>query len=236
MNQLVLSVTKCHVLSVTRSSWYRQPKYAANFCFEKAYGTLNFTNLDSFGILLTNSAFLRAVNKAATVSVRSTTAVTLPYQTVAARKLNHLQAKRTQKRSGVSAKDAPSLDWALAKVGRKERKGLPGLSDIVGSGCPAPHREARKYEGIACQIIVDAPPCTLSLTLSKRLASEVRRKVAVEISPNCFVVSCWADHWHQSRPAWRDRRCAVPENAIRLQDTAQSFPHELFQKARRFAR
>ena len=67
--------------------------------------------------------------------------------------------KRTPKRSCASATEATSLDCALAEVGRKERKGLPGLFGFVGFGCPTVHRELPKIAGISCRTAAGARSC-----------------------------------------------------------------------------
>ncbi len=63
----------------------------------------------------------------------------------------HLSVEQTPKRSRVPDADAGYLDCALAEVGRKERKGLPGIFGFVGFSCPTFHRALPKITGVACQ-------------------------------------------------------------------------------------
>ena len=57
MNQLVLSGTRTLVLSGTGSSCYQGPKSVKTDGSSIAWVALNFTNKESFGFLLTDSAF-----------------------------------------------------------------------------------------------------------------------------------------------------------------------------------
>jgi chromosome partitioning protein len=63
VNHLVLSGTPSIVPSGTRSTCYRGPKSGETCCLSTACRASNFSNLDSFGIYLTNFAFSRVGEK-----------------------------------------------------------------------------------------------------------------------------------------------------------------------------
>jgi hypothetical protein len=150
VNYLVLSMTTSAVPLRTRSACHQGPKSAKSFCYSEGCGASNLSNLDSFGILLTNPALFHIVNKRTASVLERATAVAFLAQNKRVSKLTHLPVGRTPKRSRVSATEAGSLDCALAEVGRKERKGLPGFFGFVGFGCPTLHREMPKITAIAC--------------------------------------------------------------------------------------
>ena len=62
MNQLVLSGTESLVPSGTASSCYRGPESGERLSRSIASGARNFSNLESFGFLLTESLFFAAVD------------------------------------------------------------------------------------------------------------------------------------------------------------------------------
>jgi hypothetical protein len=57
VNHLVLSGTTTRVLSGTRSSCYRGPKWGLRLWRSTSFRARNFTNLESFGFFLTVRAF-----------------------------------------------------------------------------------------------------------------------------------------------------------------------------------
>jgi hypothetical protein len=232
VNQLVLLMTESHVLSITRSSCYRQPKYVITFCFKKAYGALNFTNVDSFGILLTAGAFFHAVKKAAIVAFNRALAIAFVDRKKQIGYLNRPVFKRTLERSCISAKGASSLDCAFPKVGRKERKDLSRLSGVVGFGCLRPKRERLSIASDAGHRVAGAPPDDSALTRAMRLVVVVARKLTTEVSFKRIIVSCWADFGHQSRPARRHQR-TPSEDALTVCGTRRSWSRASFPKKRR---
>ena len=62
MNSIVLSGTRTLVPSRTRSTCYRGRKSELTLCCAKIFRARNFTNLESFGFLLTDLRLLTAVD------------------------------------------------------------------------------------------------------------------------------------------------------------------------------
>lgn len=110
MNQFVLLGTITDVPTGTRSSCYRGPKSDERSCCSTTCRGRNFTNLESFGFLLTGSRVFQAVDKRAFV--------------------NSHQRVRTRKR--ISKNGLRSRNWTAAELGGDRasrrfsaRKGLP---------------------------------------------------------------------------------------------------------------
>jgi hypothetical protein len=59
----VISGTQTLVISGTGSSWFQEPKSALSAYAGNEIGAPNLSNIDSFGILLTNRALFHIVNK-----------------------------------------------------------------------------------------------------------------------------------------------------------------------------
>ncbi len=152
----MISGTQTLVISGTGSSWYQEPESALSACAANEICAPNLSNIDSFGILLTNRAFFHIVNKrtASVLGRAQTVAFFDPDKRIS--RLAHLPFERTPKQSCVPGTEAGSLDRALAEVGRKERKGLTGLFGFVGFGCPTLHREMPKITGISCLMAASA--------------------------------------------------------------------------------
>ncbi len=155
----MISGTQTLVISGTGSSWYQEPESALSACAANEICAPNLSNIDSFGILLTNRAFFHIVNKrtASVLGRAQTVAFFDPDKRIS--RLAHLPFERTPKQSCVPGTEAGSLDRALAEIGRKERKGLTGLFGFVGFGCPTLHREMPKITGISCHTAAGAQSC-----------------------------------------------------------------------------
>ena len=138
------------MISGTGSSWYQEPKSALSAYAVNEIGAPNLSNIDSFGILLTNRAFFHVVNNrtASALGRARTIAFFDPDKRISRQAHPHFE--RTPKQSRVTGTEAGSPDWALAEVSRKERKSLTGLFGFVGFSCPALHREMPKITGISC--------------------------------------------------------------------------------------
>ena len=77
MNHLVLSMTTSAVPLRTRSACHQGPKSSNSLCCSKVCGASNLSNLDSFGILLTNFAFSPVGEKTRAAATERVTIVTL---------------------------------------------------------------------------------------------------------------------------------------------------------------
>lgn len=75
MDKHVISGTQTLVISGTRSSWFQEPESALSVYSGGEIGASNLSNLDSFGILLTNPAFFHVVNKRAAGAIKRIAAV-----------------------------------------------------------------------------------------------------------------------------------------------------------------
>ncbi len=152
----MISGTQTLVISGTGSSWFQEPESALSAYAGNEIGAPNLSNIDSFGILLTNRALFHIVNKrtASVLGHAQTVAFFDPNKRIS--KPAHPPFERTPKQSRVPGTEAASLDCALAEVGRKERKGLTGLFGFVGFSCPTLHREMPKITGISCQTAAGA--------------------------------------------------------------------------------
>ena len=219
----------------TRSACHQGPKSAKSFCYSEVCAACNLSNLDSFGILLTNRAFFHIVNKrtASVLGRARTVAFFDPNKRIS--RLAHPPFERTPKRSRVPGTEAGSLDWALVEVGRKERKGLLRLFGFVDFSCPSLHREIPKITGIAC--------CVGTATRVTRLSSHAfdmpagwghhATTNAISESP---VVRRTTDHSLLARTAWLHRLSGDPADADDWQDDARCLAHELVRKNRKWTR
>jgi hypothetical protein len=159
VNHLVLSMTTSAVPLRTRSACHQGPKSAKSLCYSVSCSASNLSNLDSFGILLTNPTLFHIVKKQAAGALERTATDAFLDPNKRINRLAHPPFERTPKQSHVPGTEAGSLDCALAEVGRKERKGLPGFFGFVGFGRLTLHREMPKMTAIACHMVVDACSC-----------------------------------------------------------------------------
>ncbi len=163
------------MISGTGSSWFQEPEPTLSLCAHNEIGPPNLSNIDSFGILLTNRAFFHIVNKrtASVPGLARTVAFFDPNKRING--LAHPPFEQTPKQSHVPGTEAGSRDCALAKVGRKERKGLLGLFGFVGFSRTTLRRETSKFTGIACNMAAGHRSCVSAPLRSIGRVAEVTK-------------------------------------------------------------
>jgi hypothetical protein len=108
----------------------------------------------------------------------------------------HLSVEQTPKRSRVPDADAGYLDCALAEVGRKERKGLPGIFGFVGFSCLALHRDMSKFTGIFCRLGTgDRSRVSAPMPLMDRVAEATTSQPKTLPKTQSFAVQLTVHSW-----------------------------------------
>jgi chromosome partitioning protein len=180
VNHLVLSGTLSIVPSGTRSTCYRGPKSGKNSCLSKACHASNFSNLDSFGIYLTNFAFSFVGEK-----TRAATEVRVMIVALFNRKSDGGKTNvtfdpvggwtRQQLRLVVIHADRKGenencwLDWSEQRA----QEGLTRRFEVIGLTPGAPRREALEVAITDDDVVSDEPLRFAVPTLSVLLVSDV---------------------------------------------------------------
>ncbi len=166
MNHLVLSGTPAIVPSGTRSTCYRGPKSGENSCLSKACRASNLSNLNSFGIYLTNFAFSPVGEKTRAAAAERVRIVALLNQNGGVDKTTvtlDSVAGWWRQRLQVVVIDADRkgenencwLDWSKQHA----KKGLTRPFDVIGLTPGAPPRlEALEIACMVGRVVSGEPP------------------------------------------------------------------------------
>jgi hypothetical protein len=180
VNHLVLSRTPTIVPSGTGSSCYRGPKSGKISCLSKACRASNLSNLDSFGIYLTNFAFSPVGEKTHAAATERVTIVTLlkwesdiSKTTVA---IDSVGGRAHQGRRVIVIDADPKgekencwLHWSK----KRAKKGLTRQLEVIGLTPGAPRREALEVAITDDDVVSDEPLRFAVPTHSALLVSDV---------------------------------------------------------------
>jgi chromosome partitioning protein len=179
VNHLVLSGTPSIVPSGTRSTCYRGPKSGETYCLSTACRASNFSNLDSFGIYLTNFAFSRVGEKTRSAAAECVVIVALLNQ-------NGGVDKTTVTLDPVGGWPRQPLRVVVIDSGRKgenencwldwleqrANKGLTRLFEVIGLA-PGAHRDSLEIACMVGHVVTDGPPRFAGRTRTALLATDV---------------------------------------------------------------